>query len=70
MALKIYINKTITGKDNLVELIKDSIHSDDEFEVAYDKDSIRRTPVDPDGRYTDVDVHLNSGDISLNAVAF
>jgi len=34
MALKIYINKTITGKDNLVELIKDSIHSDDEFEVA------------------------------------
>lgn len=70
MALKIYINKTITGKDNLVELIKYSIHSDDEFEVTYDKDSIRKTPVDPDGRNTAVDVHLNSGDIFLDAVAF
>lgn len=70
MALSIYINKDITEKDNLVDLIKDSIHSDDEFEVSYDKNSIRRTPVDPDGRNTAADVYLRSGDISLDATVF
>ena len=69
--MKIFIDKEITGSDNLNKLIEDSISSTVRFSASYDKQTIRKTPPDTFGRNTAVNVRLSDGGgTNIDAVAF
>lgn len=68
--LNIFINKEISGSNNLIELIRDSVVYDEDFSVNYNRQTIRPIPADVDGRNTAVNVFLRAKGVNISAVAF
>ena len=66
MTISKYIEKTHTGKKNLEDLIKDSVVSDSDFDVSYNKESIvQNRKIDQEN--TLVNLTVSSGFNTINA---
>lgn len=68
--MNIYINKEISGSNNLIDLIRDSVVYNEDFTVKYEKQSIRSVPPDTVGRNTAVNVSLHTKGMNIEATAF